>query len=1045
MTDSFPPYVELRCRSAFSFLDGASLPEDLAETAACLGHHALALSDRGGLSGAPRFFKAARKLGLQPIVGAEIAIEVPGTQVPPLLLLVENRTGYRNLCRLLTAMKAGRPKGEGTASHTLLASHADGLIALAGASPRDDVAELTAVFPAGHLYLEVQRHLDAVQEHRNRAVLALAAAHHLPVVATNDVRYALAQLRPVHDVLTCMRTGLTVDEIGRRLPCNAERFLKRPAEMAALFRDLPAALHATREIAERCAFTLADLGYTFPRYPVPVGETQQSFLEQMTWQGAAGRYRPVTAKVRAQLEHELTVIGKLNLAGYFLVVWDIVRFARDRGIMVQGRGSAANSATCYALGITAVDPVGMELLFERFLSEERVKSASNATDRMPDIDLDLPSGGQREAVIQYVYRKYGAHGTAMTANVICYRPRLAVRDCGRALGFAEEQLDRIARHLPSWIVPEDRPLDAFIAEAGFPPADTRTHLLADIATSMLNLPRHLGQHSGGMVIAAGRLDEIVPLEPARMPGRVVVQWDKDDCADLGIVKVDLLGLGMLAVLEESAALLRAHHGIEIDYAHLPPDDPAVYRMLRAADTVGVFQVESRAQMATLPRMRPERFYDLVVEVAIIRPGPIVGKMVNPYLARRSGQQPVRYPHPSLEPILRRTLGIPLFQEQLIRMAMTAAGFSGGQAEELRRAMGFKRSVERMKVIEAELRAGMSCKGIAREAQEEIVQGIKSFALYGFPESHAASFALIAYASAYLKAHHAAAFTCALLNNLPMGFYHPATLVKDAQRHGVPCLPVDVTCSQWACTLEDVPSPKGRGAPVAAVRLGLKYLRGLRAEVAQRLTAARPFSSLGDLCRRVELNAGERTTLAEVGAFAALGGTRRQVMWQVEAFGRSGELFAGVESGDAQTDSPLPDMSPGEEVAADFRGTGLTAGPHPMSFVRQRLQARGVLSARELQRTAKGQRALVAGLVIVRQRPSAAKGFVFVTIEDETGFANAIVSAAHFDEHRAVLVSARALVIGGVVQQNQGVTSLKADRFWPLDSAKAARDISHDFR
>jgi error-prone DNA polymerase len=495
---------------------------------------------------------------------------------------------------------------------------------------------------------------------------------------------------------------------------------------------------------------------------------------------------------------------------------------------------------------------------------------------------------------------------------------------------------------------------------------------------------------------------------------------------------------MLAVLEESAALLRSHHGIEIDYAHLPPDDPAVYRMLRAADTVGVFQVESRAQMATLPRMRPERFYDLVVEVAIIRPGPIVGKMVNPYLARRNGQQPVRYPHPSLEPILRRTLGIPLFQEQLIRIAMTAAGFSGGQAEELRRAMGFKRSVERMKVIEAELRAGMSRKGIAHKAQEEIVQGIKSFALYGFPESHAASFALIAYASAYLKAHHPAAFTCALLNNFPMGFYHPATLVKDAQRHGVACLPVDVTGSQWPCTLED-----DRGT--TAVRLGLKYLRGLRAEVAQRLVAARPFLSLGDLCRRVELNAGERATLAEVGAFSSLGGTRRQVMWQLEAFGRSGELFAGVESGDAQTDSPLPEMNPGEEVAADFRGTGLTAGPHPMSFVRERLQARGVLSAHELQRTAKGQRALVAGLVIVRQRPSTAKGLVFVTVEDETGFANAVVPAAQFDEHRALLVSARALVIGGVVQQNQGVTSLKADRFWALDSTEIARDISHDFR
>ncbi len=690
MTDSCTPYVELRCRSAFSFLDGASLPEDLAGVAAASGHQALALADRDGLCGAPRFFKAASKLGLRPIVGAEVALAA-ATPAPPLLLLVEDRRGYRNLCRLLTATKVGRPKGEGAATHALLAEHAAGLVALAGAHPRDDLPALAGIFP-GRLYLEVQRHLDAEEEQRNRVMLALAAAHRLPVVATNDVRYASVKQQRVHDVLTCLRAKVSVDEIGRRLSCNSERFLKRPADMAALFRDVPAAMHATRAIAERCAFTLADLGYTFPLYPVPEGETQQSFLEKMTWQGAAGRYRPVTNKVRAQLEHELRVIGKLELAGYFLVVWDIVRFARERDIMVQGRGSAANSATCYALGITAVDPVGMELLFERFLSEERVRSASNATDRMPDIDLDLPSGDQREEVIQYVYRKYGARGAAMTANVITYRPRLAVRDCGRALGFAEEQLDRIARHLPGWVVPDDKPLSAFITEAGFPADDARTRLLADIATAMLNLPRHLGQHSGGMVIASGRLDEIVPLEPATMPGRVVVQWDKDDCADLGIVKVDLLGLGMLAVLEESAALLRSHHGIAIDFAHLPPDDPTVYRMLRAADTVGVFQVESRAQMATLPRMRPERFYDLVVEVAIIRPGPIVGKMVNPYLARRNGQEPVRYPHPSLEPILRRTLGIPLFQEQLIRIAMTAAGFSGGQAEELRRAMGFKRSV-----------------------------------------------------------------------------------------------------------------------------------------------------------------------------------------------------------------------------------------------------------------------------------------------------------------------------------------------------------------
>jgi error-prone DNA polymerase len=1044
MTDACVPYVELRCRSAFSFLDGASLPEDLAAVAAAAGHQALALADRDGLCGAPRFFKAASKLGLRPIVGAEVALAA-ATPAPPLLLLVEDRRGYRNLCRLITATKVGRLKGEGAATHALLAEHAEGLMALAGAHPRDDLPALAGIFP-GRLYLEVQRHLDAEEERRNRIVLALAAAHRLPVVATNDVRYASVKQQRVHDVLTCLRAKVSVDEIGRRLSCNRERFLKRPADMAALFRDLPAVVHATRAIAERCAFTLADLGYTFPLYPVPEGETQQSFLEKMTWQGAAGRYRPVTNKVRAQLEHELRVIGKLDLAGYFLVVWDIVRFARERDIMVQGRGSAANSATCYALGITAVDPVGMELLFERFLSEERVRSASNVTDRMPDIDLDLPSGDKREEVIQYVYRKYGARGAAMTANVITYRPRLAVRDCGRALGFAEEQLARIARHLPGWVVPSDKPLSAFIAEAGFPADDARTRLLAELATAMLNLPRHLGQHSGGMVIASGRLDEVVPLEPATMPGRVVVQWDKDDCADLGIVKVDLLGLGMLAVLEESATLLRSHHGIAIDYAHLPPDDPEVYRMLCAADTVGVFQVESRAQMATLPRMRPERFYDLVVEVAIIRPGPIVGKMVNPYLARRNGQEPVRYPHPSLEPILRRTLGIPLFQEQLIRVAMTAAGFSGGQAEELRRAMGFKRSVERMQVIEGELYAGMTRKGIARKAQEEIVQGIKSFALYGFPESHAASFALIAYASAYLKAHHPAAFACALLNNFPMGFYHPATLVKDAQRHGVPCLPVDVTRSHWACTLEDVRGEAG--APVTAIRVGLKYVRGLRAEAAQQLTAARPFSSLGDLCRRVDLKDTERATLAEVGAFAALGSTRRQAMWQLEAFGSSGELFAGVEAEDARDeneDPPLPEMTPGEEVAADFRGTGLTAGAHPMSFVRARLHARGVLSAAELQQTAGGKHAVVAGLVIVRQQPSTAKGFVFITVEDETGFANAIVPAALFAAQRALIVSARALVMRGLVQQHEGVTSLKADRFWLLDSAEIARDISHDFR
>jgi len=843
----------------------------------------------------------------------------------------------------------------------------------------------------------------------------------------------------VHDVLTCAREKRTVDDVGRLLAPNAERWLKPPAGMRALFCDLPRAVRATREIADRCAFTLADLGYTFPTYPVPPGDSEQSYLAAMCWRGVDERYAPgdpLLPKVRRQLMRELGIIERLALAGYFLVVWDIVRFARARGIMIQGRGSAANSALCYVLGITAVDPVRMDLLFERFLSEERVQSASNAADRMPDIDLDLPSGDHREQVIQHVYQKYGARGAAMTANVITYRPRMAVRDAGRALGLSEEQLNRISKHLPGWIVDENLPLSAYLEMAGFPASERRTHLIAEAATAMLNLPRHLGQHSGGMVIATGRLDEVVPLEPASMPGRVVVQWDKDDCADLGIVKVDLLGLGMMAVLEDALPLIERHEGVALDYARLPADDPEVYAMLRAADTVGVFQVESRAQMATLPRMKPDHFYDLVVEVAIIRPGPIVGKMVNPYLARRTGREKVSYPHPSLEPILARTLGVPLFQEQLIRMAMVAAGFSGGQAEELRRAMGFKRSQQRMNVIEADLRAGMAKKGIVGQAQEEIVQGIKSFALYGFPESHAASFALLAYASADLKRNHPAAFTCALLNNWPMGFYHPSTLVNDAVRHGVEVRPVDVTRSGWLCDLEQ----GGR-----ALRLGLRYVAGLREAVGKRVEAARAaraFSSLADFEARVEADASELATLAEVGAFAELGGTRRQALWQVEALGRSGALFARSEA--ANETSPLPEMTAAEEMSADYRGTSMSTGPHPMSYVRAALDREGITRAADLGKVPDGRRARVAGIVIVRQRPGTAKGFVFITIEDETGFANAIVTPQRFATHRRVIVGVNALVIEGVVQNQDGVVSMKADRFEPLEGRPAAIDVSHDF-
>jgi error-prone DNA polymerase len=1028
-------YVELRCRSAFSFLDGASLPEELIAAAAARGHDTLALADPNGVYGAPRFFAAARKAGIRPLVGADVSL---GT-APPVLLLVEDRRGYQNLTRLLTRAWDGRRKEQGpAATHALLAEHAEGLIALAGPSARADLPTLVEAFGRGNVFLEAQRHADADEARRARAAVAQAQIAGVGLVATNDVRYATPEKRVLHDVLTCARHRATVDEIGRRLPMNAERWLKPPGEMRTLFRDLPAAVRASREIAERCRFTLADLGYAFPSFPAPAGETEQSHLAKLCAAAVTRLYDsadPLLPKVRAQMARELGIIERLGLAGYFLVVWDIVAFARGEGIMVQGRGSAANSAVCYLLGITAVDPVRMELLFERFLSEERVESATNAADRMPDIDLDLPSGERRERVIQHVYAKYGARGAAMTANVITYRPRMAVRDVGRALGMSEDQLGRITKHLPGSIVDADTPLGAYLEIAGFPVTEQRTKLLGEIATSLLDLPRHLGQHSGGMVLSAGRLDEVVPLEPASMPGRVIVQWDKDDCAELGLVKVDLLGLGMMAVLEDVVPMIQRHEGVTIDYARLPVGDPKTYAMLQAADTVGTFQVESRAQMATLPRMKPTCFYDIVVEVAIIRPGPIVGKMLNPYLLRRTGEQKITYPHPSLEPILKRTLGIPLFQEQLIRMAMVAAGFTGGQADELRRAMGFKRSQQRMNLIEVDLRAGMARNGIVGPAQDEIVQGIKSFALYGFPESHAASFALLAYASVYLKAHHPAAFLGALLNNWPMGFYHPATLVTDAVRHGVEVRPIDVTRSTWLCDLED----DGR-----VVRLGFRYASGFREETAGRIVAARatrPFATLADFEARTGASAQELAMLADIGAFAAVGGSRREALWQVEALGRSGPLFSGVERTDT---SPLDEMSEAEEMSADFRGTGLSTGPHPMTFVRDELRRAGVLTAAELLKAPDGRRARVGGVVVVRQHPETAKGFVFITLEDETGFANAIVTPQIFARDRELIVETNALVIEGLVQNQRGGVALKADGFAPLGGRPATIDISHDF-
>jgi error-prone DNA polymerase len=1112
-------YIELHARSAFSFLEGASLPEDLITTCANLNLPAMALLDRHGVYGAPRFHMAAKKAGIKAHIGAEIMCEqlpIADFQLPigpnprisestignrqsaignsfRLPLLVSSRLGYQNLCRLITKMKLRANKGEGTVREEELHEHAAGLICLTGGgdgplavalahggieAARRAVERLTEIFGRGNVYVELQRHFHRQQEACNRAAIEIARSLQLPLLATNGVCYATARERELCDVLTAIRHHRTLATAGRLLARNSERHLKSPQEMMQLFSDLSEAIVNTVELSSRLNFTLEDLGYEFPKYPVPEGETMMFFLRERTWEGFQQRYgraaMELRNRARRQIERELILIEKLDLAGYFLIVWDLVRFCREQKILVQGRGSAANSAVCYSLGITAVDPVGMDLLFERFLSEER--------GEWPDIDLDLPSGDQRERVIQYVYKRYGECGAAMTANVITYRSRMASREMGKALGFDAETLNKVSAAVSTWEFKDSNDtLDHRFRDAGLDLNHPRLRKYFELCQAVQDLPRHLGQHSGGMVICQGQLDSVVPLEPASMPGRVVVQWDKEDCADLEIIKVDLLGLGMMAVLEDSLELIRDNYGEPVDLAHLPPDDLTVYSTLQRADTIGMFQVESRAQMSCLPRLRPRCFYDIVVEVAIIRPGPIVGQMVNPYLKRRQGREAVTYPHPSLEPVLARTLGVPLFQEQLLRMAMIAAGFSGGEAEELRRAMGFKRSQTRMKEIEAKLRAGMERNGISREAQEQIILSITSFALYGFPESHAASFALIAYASAYLKCHYLAAFTAALLNNQPMGFYRPATIVKDAQRHGLKVLPIDVTKSDWMCTVVGHQSPvhkqeqEGRrdAYPTAgelalsvvegpALRIGLRYVRGLCEEPAQALVQQRnvaPFLSIHDLVRRVpELRKDELSTLAEIGALneirsagvpPAVGQAsspallhRRDALWQVErAVRHSGPLLDELPEPDSK--SPLRPMNQEERLVADFRGTGMTVGPHPMAYHRARMAAMGIHKASELSRIPHGQHLRIAGCVIARQRPGTAKGFVFLSLEDETGVANAIIMPDLFQKNRLLVTSEQFLMVEGVLQNQDNVISVKAERVLPLAITRA-QTSSHDF-
>ena len=1071
-------YVELHACSAFSFLRGASFPEHLAVTAAALQMPAVALLDRDGVYGAQRFSVAARENGVRPIVGCELTME-EGAILP---VLLATRTGYKNLCELLTRAHLRSEKGKCAVKWDELPEFAEGLVALFGLgsarfqravcgilpqksvrqdaerctqdacgprTPPDSAQFLIDTFGRENVFVEIQRHLVRGEERANQPLIDLARAAQLPLLATNGVQYATPSGRQVLDVFTCIREHTHLDAAGKQLTLNAERHLKSDAEMRALFRDLPEAIENTAVLAERLVFSLENIGYEFPEFPVPSGHDMDSFLRTIVLFGAQQRYAAISTAVKQKLEEELALITRLKFPGYFLIVWDIVNFCREHNIMVQGRGSAANSAVCYCLGITPVDPVSHHLVFERFLSEGR--------KGWPDIDLDLPSGDRRESVIQEIYRRYGKHGAAMTANVITYRGRSAAREIGKALNLSPSMVDRFSHLFAQGDFPHTLDLQSQIEQAGLPREHPRMGAFVQLYAAIYGLPRHLGQHSGGMIICQNKLSSFVPLENASMPGRVVAQWDKDDCEDLGIVKVDLLGLGMMSVMQDAFELCR-ERGRPLDLAHIPKDDLATFEMMQKADTIGVFQIESRAQMATLPRLKPKCFYDVVIEVAIIRPGPIQGDMVHPYLARRAGREKVKYFDARLEPILARTLGVPLFQEQMLKIAMVMADFSGDEAEELRRALSFHRSQDRMNKVSAKLRAAMLRKNVAPEVIDKIIQSIGSFALYGFPESHAISFAILAYGSAYLKVHRAVEFYASLLNNQPMGFYTPATIVKDAHRHGVKMKPVCVSQSEWRCTVVSDDT----------VRLGFCLVNGMREEQVQQLVQQRkeqPFISIDDFKRRIPLAQEARRTLAEVGALNCLAQHRRGAMWEVEEamhddlLGSAGgsPVVCGIlpqkpvrqdaerctQDACAPPDSPLLSMSMLERVQADYETMNLTTGPHPMKLLRESVPQ--VWRAADLGQARHGATVQIAGNVICRQRPGTAKGFVFISLEDETGVSNAIVHPDLFEKMRLLITEEAFLLIEGEVQNSEGVVLIKARWLKPLLHDHLVGSASHDFR
>ena len=1042
-------YAELHAHSAFSLLDGASSPEALVARAHELGLSALAVVDHDDLGGAVRLHRAAQEVGLSVIHGASLTLE-DGSSLP---LLVRNRVGWGNLCRLVSLARTASPRGAPRTTIERLGAHSEGLMALTGdargplarALDRDDepqalmiLGRLVELFGREGLRVEVFNHRLPWERRLSERLVTLARRAGVAWVPAQGARYAHRDDACAYDVLTCLRHQVTLEDAGERLLPNAEWGLKGPQEMAALFPGDEAAIARTLEVAQACAFRLEDLAPRLPRYEHPSGgQDDDQVLARMAHEGARERYGPSLSEAhRRQLAHELSLIGRLGLAGYFLIVSDIVSFARREKILIQGRGSAANSVVCYCLGITSVDPVGMDLLFERFLSEER-------TDP-PDIDVDIEHH-RREEVLQYVYERYGRDHAAMVCESITWRGKSAVRDVARVLGLDGEVSSRLAVEVGRSEASEaaEHLKEGGAARAGLDPESPTTRALLDVLSRLDRLPRHRSIHTGGFVLTAEPLNTVVPIESASMADRTVIQWDKDDLGPVGLVKIDLLGLGILTVISEALSTLRHSRGIELDLARLPTDDPAVYEQISRADTVGLFQIESRAQMNSLPRTRPDRFYDLVVQVAIIRPGPIQGEMVHPYIRRRRGEEPVTYLHPDLEPVLKRTLGVPLFQEQGMKVAIAMAGFTPGQADRLRKVMGFKRAPDHLPGILRDLWQGMAERGVDEPTRLRILKQLEGFASYGFPESHAASFALLTYASAWLRHHFAPEYLAALLNAQPMGFYSPSTLVEDARHHGVEIRPMDLVFSRWRTTLETDTDPP-------AVRLGFHLVRGLGSRARERLERTLGAGRVGSLDELVS-RAGEHGlpdealhVLARAGAFRTLWPGRRQALWALirRLVERQGALPL---SRPDDRPLPLPSMTLLEETAADYANLGLSHQVHPMTFYRRGLRDRGVASSLDLATLPHGTKVQVGGLVICRQRPGSAKGVFFMTLEDEHGMANIVVMPDLFERDRVALVTTSTLIVHGTLERHQRVINVLAHRFEALESRGGSEHHrSHDF-